>query len=596
MTCRQNEVKPRMEYPRPEFERDSYLNLNGEWQFQYDDEDIGLKEQWFENKHFNRTIIVPYTYLCELSGIHESEFHDVVWYQKEFSFDDFSLKDRIILHFGAVDYEADVWVNGRHMIHHVGGSVPFQTDISDVITKEGSNTITVRARDYSFDLELPRGKQYWKPQSESIFYTRTVGIWQTVWIESVSRNYIESARIHSDLDGKLAEMDFQLCGRDDKYLEVEISLDGRTLISDRIKVLNDSVKRKFCLNEEITLDWNIQESWTWSPENPVLFDVKLTVFKEGKEEPEDFVRTYFAFRKISIENGKLMLNNRPYYMKMVLDQGYWPQSLLTAPTDDYFVKDILSCKRMGFNGARKHQKVEDPRYLYWADKLGFLVWGESASAYVYSQRYVERATSEWLQILWRDYNHPCIVAWVPLNESWGVLEIMNQAQQQAHSLSLYYMIKSLDQTRLVISNDGWQHTKSDIVTIHDYESSREVLEERYASLDKILTSTPGERTIFAQGFRYKGEPIIISEFGGIAFNKGTEKGWGYSSSTDEEDFIDRYQAVVSAVMESPCVQGFVYTQLTDIENEINGLLTYDRVFKVDPDIICRINENKRIEK
>lgn len=596
MTCRGNDVKPRMEYPRPDFERESYLNLNGEWQFMYDDEDIGLKEQWYSNKNFDRTIIVPYTYLCELSGVHEAEFHDVVWYQKEFSFDGFSLKDKILLHFGAVDYEADVWVNEKHLIHHVGGSVPFQIDISDVVVREGSNTITVRARDYSFDLGLPRGKQYWKPESEGIFYTRTVGIWQTVWIEAVSCNYIESARIHSDLDGKFAEMDFQLCGRDEKYLEVEISLDGHTLILDRIKDMNGRVKRKFFLDEAVTLDWNIQESWVWSPEKPILFDVKLAVFKEGKEEPEDSVRTYFAFRKISVENGKIMLNNQPYYMKMVLDQGYWPQSLLTAPTDEHFVKDIINSKQMGFNGARKHQKVEDPRYLYWADKLGFLVWGESGSAYVYSQSYVERMTAEWLQILRRDYNHPSIIAWVPLNESWGVLEIMSQPQQQAHSLSLYYMIKSLDQTRLVISNDGWHHTKSDIVTIHDYESSHDVLEERYASLNRIIDSTPGERTIFANGFQYQGEPIIVSEFGGISFNKGKDNGWGYSRSTDENDFVTKYQAVVSAIMESPFVQGFVYTQLSDVENETNGLLTYDREFKVNPEIICQVNENKRIEK
>ncbi len=595
MTYRGNEIKPRMEYPRPEFEREAYLNLNGEWQFQYDDGDIGLKEQWYEKRKFDRTIIVPYTYLCELSGINETEFHDIVWYQKEFSFDDFMLKDRILLHFGAVDYEADVWVNGRHLVHHLGGNVPFQIDISDAANRKGSNTITVRARDDSFDLGLPRGKQYWKPESESIFYTRTVGIWQTVWIESVSRNYIEAVRIHSELDNKFAEMDFQLCGRDEKYLEVEISLNGHILISDRIKDLHGRVKRKFYLNEEITLDWNVQESWVWSPENPVLFDVKLTVFAEGKVEPEDSVQTYFAFRKISVENGKVMLNNRPYYMKMVLDQGYWPQSLLTAPTDDHFVRDILSCKEMGFNGARKHQKVEDPRYLYWADKLGFLVWGESASAYVYSQRYVERATSEWLQILRRDYNHPCIVAWVPLNESWGVLEIMGQPQQQAHSLSLYYMIKSLDQTRMVISNDGWHHTKSDIVTIHDYESSHDILEERYASIPSIIDSTPGERTIFAHGFRYQGEPIVVSEFGGIAFSMGKHTGWGYSNSSDENDFTLKYQAVVSAIMESPYVQGFVYTQLTDVENEINGLLTYDRKYKVNPDIIRQINEKKWIK-
>jgi beta-galactosidase/beta-glucuronidase len=582
---------PRNEYPRPDFYRESYLNLNGTWEFLFDDDNVGVKEEWFKDKEFRSKIVVPYTYLCELSGINNQEIHEVMWYKKTFRFEDFTRKDKLILHFGAVDFYSDIWVNGIFMYHHEGGSIPFSVDITNFMNAE-EITIVVRAEDNTFDLELPRGKQFWKQQSESIFYTRTSGIWQTVWIESIANDSLERVWITPDLDNKMVEMDFSLIGSKSKEVEVTISLDGKVLIADRVSIINNRAKRKFWLDDGITLTWNHQESWAWFPDNPILFDVNFRVINKEEQTVEDEVTTYFAFRKISVENGKLMLNNRPYFMKMVLDQGYWRKSLLTAPTDEDFVKDIKLCKEMGFNGARKHQKVEDPRYLFWADKLGFLVWGESDSAYIYSRKYAEKAVKIWIDIVKRDYNHPCIVAWVPLNESWGVQEIMINKEQQMHSLSLYYLVKSLDQTRLVISNDGWNHTKSDLLTIHDYESSYEVLEGRYESIDKILDSTPSNRTLIAQGYEYSGEPIIVSEFGGISFCKDNTVGWGYSNAQSDDDFSQRYHNVVAPLLKSSCVQGFVYTQLCDIEQEINGLLTYDREYKVNPEIISAINKGK----
>lgn len=583
--------QPRMEYPRPDFERASYLNLNGTWDFLFDDENVGIREEWFLKKEFTGSIVVPYTYLCELSGINNQDIHEIMWYKKKIILKDEERKERVLLHFGAIDFYSDVWINGYHMCRHEGGSTPFSIDITDAIRGD-ELTIVVRAEDNTYDLELPRGKQYWKQQSESIFYTRTSGIWQTVWLETLSDSYLEKVWITPDLDEKYVEMDFSLCGTREKSVEVIISLQGRELIRDCISIQNNRTKRKFWLDDGITLSWNHQELWTWSPENPVLFDVILRVIEPDKKAVTDEVKTYFAFRKISVVNGKLMLNNSPYYLKMVLDQGYWRKSLLTAPTDEDFVKDIKACKSMGFNGARKHQKVEDPRYLYWADQLGFLVWGESDSAYVYSRRYAEKAVKIWMDIVKRDYNHPSIIAWVPLNESWGVQEIMNKREQQMHSLSLYYLIKSLDQTRLVISNDGWNHTKSDLLTIHDYESSDEVLTKRYETMERILDSTPGHRTLFAPGFEYQNQPIIISEMGGVSFSKNDSIGWGYSNAQNEEDFADRYYKVVTPMLKSSNIQGFVYTQLSDVEQEINGLLTYDRDFKVKPETIRAINEGK----
>lgn len=577
----------RMDYPRPQLVRNQWLNLNGVWHFMYDDDNKGLAEQWYVNKDFDREIIVPYTFQCEMSGVFEKEHHDIVWYKKSFKVDKKD-EERLILHFGAVDYRCDVWVNGHHMVTHEGGHVPFSVEITDVCSIE-ENQIIVRAQDYSFDLDLPRGKQYWKQESESIFYTATTGIWQTVWIETVGTSYIEQIYLTPDLDNKMIQLEYEIDTSKKRLdMEVVISLHGKVLISDRISIIGKNGKRKFYLDHNITLDWNFLELWTWTPENPVLFDLELKLL--DNDVVADQVTSYFGMRKVSIVDGRFMLNNRPYYQKLILDQGYWEESLLTAPSDEAFIKDIEIAKKMGFNGARKHQKIEDPRYLYHADRLGFLVWGETANAYVYSRKYVHRIVDEWMDMIKRDYNHPCIIAWTPLNESWGTDHIMVNENEQAHSVSLYYLTKSIDQTRPVISNDGWDHTKSDLLTIHDYEDKKQILKNRYASVENILLSKHSGRGIMAQGWKYENQPILVSEFGGISFKKTDWEGWGYSSANNQDEFINMYANVISAMLESPLVQGFCYTQLTDVEQEINGLLTYNREPKVDLDIIRQINE------
>jgi beta-galactosidase/beta-glucuronidase len=315
---------------------------------------------------------------------------------------------------------------------------------------------------------------------------------------------------------------------------------------------------------------------------------------DGQE--TDRVESYFGMRKVSIEDGRILLNNRPYMLKMVLDQGYFPDGILTAPSDDALRRDIELTKEMGFNGARKHQKIEDPRYLYWADRLGLLVWGEMANACAYSEEYVERVTSEWQEAVHRDYNHPCIMAWVPLNESWGVPNILVDKFQQQHALAMYHLTRSLDDTRLVISNDGWEHVKSDICTIHDYESKQDVLDQRYATVESAVGSRPAGRWIHVPGFPYEGAPIVVSEYGGISFKMSDWEGWGYSAATSAEDFIARYRAVTEPMIASPHVQGFCYTQLTDVEQEINGLLTYDRKPKVPLEQIKAINDMGKMRK
>lgn len=579
---------PRNEYPRPSLERKEWINLNGEWAFGFDDKNIGVKEGWYRSCELDKTIIVPYTFQCELSGINEQDFHDVVWYSKTFDLDEKYVGKRLLLHFGAVDYKADVWVNGEHLICHEGGHVPFSVEITNV-ARETGNVITVRAEDPTNDLELPRGKQYWKEKSFSIFYTRTTGIWQTVWIEPLAETYLENVLMTPDLDKKKVQVEYQVEGaKEDSKLKVTISLRDIEIVSDIIKIKNNRGKREFWLDQEVTVDWNHQEFWAWSPENPLLFDIKFEIL-DG-EEVVDSCASYFGLRKVSIQDGKFMLNNRPYFQKLLLDQGYWEESLLTAPTDEAFITDIKLCKEMGFDGVRKHQKIEDPRFLYWADKMGLLVWGEMANAYVYSRKYVKRMNREWIEMIERDYNHPCIVAWTPLNESWGVDCIMNNKDEQAHSAAMYWLTKSLDQTRPVISNDGWDHTKTDLLTIHDYEFRKDILNERYSNIENILDTRHAGRGVLAEGWEYEGQPVIISEMGGISYQKSKWEGWGYSAANSDEDFIKRYYDVVNPMITSLMIQGFCYTQITDVEQEINGLLTYAREPKVDLSIIKSINE------
>lgn len=581
---------PRNEYPRPQFVREDWINLNGEWEFDFDDNNIGIKEGWHKNPKLGKSILVPYAYQTELSGINIKEFHDIVWYSKTFDLDEVMKNKRNILHFGAVDYKADLWVNGEHLFTHKGGHVPFSVDITSVI-KEKDNLIVLRVEDYATDLELPRGKQFWRKESHGIFYTRTTGIWQSVWIEPVSETYLKKVWLTPDLDKKTVLVEYEFEGDiTETSLGVEISVKDTVIVNDKIALMSSREKRAFGLNQELTLDWNHHESLAWSPENPILFDIKFSVYK--KNTIIDTVKSYFGLRKVEIVDGVFMLNNRPYYQKLLLDQGYWEESLLTAPTDEHFVKDIKLCKEMGFNGVRKHQKIEDPRFLYWADKLGLLVWGEMANAYVYSRRYVKMLNNEWIEMIERDYNHPSIVAWTPLNESWGVDSIMNNKDQQAHSAAMYWLTKSFDQTRVVISNDGWEHTKTDLLTIHDYEYRNEVLTERYSCLDNILKTKHSGRGMFAKEWNYEGQPIIISEMGGISYQKSEWEGWGYSAATSDEDFILRYYNVIAPMLKSKLIQGFCYTQVTDVEQEINGLLTYAREPKVDLSIIKAINEGR----
>jgi len=585
----------RPEYPRPQLVRDNWLNLNGEWTFEFDDNNIGQKQEWHKNPNFSKKIQVPFAYQTKYSGINDPTFHDYCWYHRTFEVPP-SMKDKqIILHFGAVDYLAHVYVNEQLVGTHEGGHTAFSLDITHYLTGK-TESLTLRVYDPSTDETIPRGKQFWQEESAGIWYTRTTGIWQTVWLEAVEETHIKWIRFTPDVDNGDIEIEWELAGNfAGKQVELDISFKGQQIAKQQITTIESYTKCAINLfGMKVFRTTMHGHGWQWTPENPNLYDITIKVLNGNTE--LDKINSYFGMRKIHTENGMVYLNNRPYYQKLVLDQGYWPEGLLTAPTDDALKLDIELAKQAGFNGCRKHQKVEDPRFLYWADKLGYLVWGECAAPPSFNQVTVARLTREWIEIIERDYNHPCIVTWVPVNESWGVSNLNYVKQQADHTMGLYYLIKSLDKTRLVISNDGWEMTKTDICAIHNYRHGQKDEVEKYehyktniATKESILAARPNDRNTYVDGYSHQGEPILLTEMGGIGLKVGEDSGWGHTFANNLEEYLDDYRRVMEAVFASKILFGYVYTQLTDIEQEINGILTYDRKPKCDLAIINGFN-------
>ncbi|WP_430610131.1 glycoside hydrolase family 2 protein [Enterococcus sp. DIV0876] len=587
----------RTEYPRPQFVRDSWVNLNGEWLFMYDDKDQGIVNKWYDDvSYYQHKINVPFVYQSIASGIGDRTPHDIVWYMREFNVT-VNKGERVILHFGAVDYEADIYINGQHVKNHIGGHTSFDVDITHQLNANGKQRVAVRAYDQHDDESIPRGKQFWEAESAAIWYTNSTGIWQTVWLEVVQEVHLQKTKLVPRFDDGKIEITAEISKWvNDLSLGYEITFGEIAVAAGSISLNETKTVFVVDLFQEYIFRTNFHnDGWSWTPENPQLFDIKFTL--KQKVVLLDTVQSYFGMRKVHTENGMVYLNNKPYYQKLVLDQGYWPSGLLTAPTDDAFQQDILLTKEMGFNGCRKHQKTEDPRFLYWADTLGFMVWGECAAPAIYNERSVTRLMHEWGEIIDRDINHPSIVTWVPINESWGVPSIGHDRQQQHFSQSMYHFIHALDPSRLVISNDGWAMTETDICALHNYAHGTEEESEKYAYFKKSLSTRENlvsRKTsawpIFANGFVYQDQPILLTEFGGIGFDVSGQPGWGYTSADTEADFLKDYQRIMSAVYQSVGLWGYCYTQMTDVEQEINGLLTYDRQPKVPLAEIKKIND------
>lgn len=571
------------EIPDPQSYRPLWQSLNGNWEFEFDDADAGLAENWAgAARKFSRTIVVPYCFESRKSGIGDTSFHPWVWYRRTFSVPPAWAGMRVWLNFGAVDYQAMVWVNGRVAGEHTGGSTRFRFDITPLL-KAGENVVTLRAFDPPTDRSIPRGKQYWEPKSRSIFYTRTSGIWQSVWLEASGSSSLAHFRFETALDGTVSWQVRVQNPQPDLELETVIERDGKPVSRAWAGVASMHHNGGTRIDSPVL----------WTVERPVLYDITFRLRKGAAVLDE--VRSYFGIRTVGVENGRFVLNGRPVYLKLVLDQGYWPESLLTPPSDEALQFDIKTTKEMGFNGARKHQKVEDPRYLYWADKLGFLVSSEMPNSYLYDEQYVGRFTQEWTESVLRDVNHPSVVMWAPLNESWGVPNLQDP-RQQAHLRALYHQTKSLDPTRPVIDNEGWEHTETtDLYAVHDYTATGAGLLERWKGVQVKPGATlpPHNRGYAIRGFAYNGAPLYLSEFGGIAYiPEGAQvpsESWGYSGvEKSQAAALARLRGQYEAIAGLPFI-GICYTQITDVEQEINGLLTYDRKWKFPAEEIRKLN-------
>ncbi|OAQ82994.1 glycoside hydrolase family 2 protein [Purpureocillium lilacinum] len=670
-------------YPRPDFERTrlKWQSLNGQWDFLFDDDDVGLTCRWAQTgvpdevtlesqssaqqtgatsdsdsivqriasgtqelfqgnvlarsaaaAHRKLAITVPFVFQCPASGINDRGVHEVLWYERQISDlrspDEKSQGQRLLLRFGAVDYEATVWVDGRLVGSHRGGHVPFEIDITDAVdateAADSSHRLTLRVYDSAYDLTQPRGKQYWGAKPESIFYTPSGGIWQSVWLEVVpparladsihgtviKSNDIESGTLgcHIAVQGRRAgqacqvEIEAAFAGvavarserrslpKEKSYVDLVL---GMRLGQDQLAKVPQTVLDEAPLGSD--------QCWRnglalWSPEHPLLYDLTIRLL-DASNNALDEVKTSTGMRSIdwTCGDGFWRLNDKPYFQALNLDQGYWKETFMTPPADDSTRIDIELAKRMGFNGCRKHQKVEDPTFYYWADRLGYLVWAEMANSYEFSPEYVDRFNQEWTESVRLAINHPSVVTWTPVNESWGYtsLSAKESTEQRDHIRALYHLTKTLDPTRSINDNCGWEHVLTDLTTFHDYADGPE-LEKTCACRDLILGPKAG-RDMFVGGAQHKeGAPIMCTEFGGVniaptAATQGDgDRDWGYTTASNAEDLLRRFERLVKAVTSGGICCAFVYTQLTDIEQEANGLYTFDRKEKLEAEKVKKV--------
>ena len=587
-----------MGYPRPMLRREEWFSLNGIWEFELDpDAEIALPGQ----VRWSRKIVVPFSPETERSGVGDTGLYRACWYRRRFTAPELPDGQRLILHFGAVDYHATVWVNGTRLGEHEGGYSPFSFDVTDYVEPGAADQeVIVKVEDDPTDLEKPRGKQDWQLNPHSIWYPRTTGIWQTVWLERVPTMRLASLTWTSNVERWEIGLDASIAAPLSKKLRLGVKLwvDDLVLAHDEYLVVAGEVHRRIALSDPGIDDF--RNELLWSPATPRLIEAEIEL-TDMSGRRIDIVRSYTALRTIAVHRDRLLVNGRPYMLRMVLDQGYWPESGLTAPNDEAFRRDVELAKAMGFNGVRKHQKIESPRFLYWADRLGLLVWEEMPSAYRFSKRSVERLTEQWMEILHRDVSHPCIMAWVPFNESWGVPNLPDSAPERNYVRALYYLTKTHDPSRPVVGNDGWESVATDIIGIHDYDPNHERMARRYFAQDVVpklfKRERPAGRALVLEGHSRREHPIVLSEFGGIALSAdGTT--WGYTRAENVDGFKTALLKLMKTVRRLEALSGFCYTQFADTYQEANGLLCADRTPKLPLDVIQRailgIDEDLRI--
>lgn len=562
---------PRPEHPQPQMERESWMNLNGEWEFAFDFGNSGIDRKFYERRELDRKIIVPFCPESELSGIGYKDFIPAVWYQKTVELTKEQLAGRVLLHFGAVDYECRVWVNGRPAGVHRGGYTSFVFDITEEVS-EGENHLVVYARDDNRAGKQPCGKQSALYHSHGCDYTRTTGIWQTVWMEFVPEHYVKLVRYYPNREEGTLTLQAVTAGNG--VLKAEAFYEGKSCGAAQAKTAGGNVM----------LTLSLSELHLWEAGNGRLYDLILTF-------GEDRVRSYFGMRSLDLDGEKFLINGRPVFQRLVLDQGFYPGGIYTAPEDAALKRDIELSMAAGFNGARLHQKVFEARFLYHCDKLGYLVWGEQASwGLDYSAPGgLKHFLPEWMEALERDFNHPAIVGWCPFNETW---DYQGRRQDDDLLAIVYRMTKQYDTTRPCIDTSGNFHVVTDIYDLHDYEQDPAEFAAHYQefSAGGKLRDNHADRQTPVEGI-----PAFISEYGGIKWDvEGeNESSWGYGDGPKtEEEFIERYRGLTDALLDNPHMFGFCYTQLYDVEQETNGLYTYGRTPKFDMDILKGINSRK----
>ncbi|MGQ9608108.1 MAG: glycoside hydrolase family 2 protein [bacterium] len=573
---------PRPEYPRPQFVRNEWINLNGVWEFELDPGRSGLQRNLMNFDEFSEKIIVPFCPESELSGIGNKDFMQAVWYAKKVKLPKEWSGKRILLHFGAVDFMTRVWVNGKEVGIHKGGYTPFTFEITNLIGNN-ENRINVYVEDDTRFSGQAGGKQCPDYYSRGCHYTRTTGIWQTVWLEAVPQSYITNVKLTPDLDNGRLFIEAKVDGGIRKTFRAQAFMSGK-LVGEVSSI---------CFSNQASGIIQLSDLRKWCPEDPFLYDLKLTLEDNGKV--IDSVDSYFGMRSIKIDPPAILLNGKPVFQRLVLDQGFYPDGIYTAPTDSALKNDIKLSMDLGFNGARLHEKVFEPRFLYWADKMGYLVWGEYPNWGVNHSdpRTLEQYLSNWLEVLDRDYNHPSIVGWCPFNET--------PTNQNPELLRLIYRVtKNIDCTRPVIDTSGYVHVETDLYDVHNYDQNPETFASAFRSLaegGKAWQNFPNHDA------PYKGQPYWVSEYGGIWWQpeQKDDKGWGYGGiegrPKTEGEFLNRYRKLTETLLNHPKICAFCYTQLYDIEQEVNGLYYYDRRPKFDPKRIYEINTQKAaIEK
>jgi beta-galactosidase/beta-glucuronidase len=560
-------------YPRPQLRRRSWTSLNGHWDFALDPDGIW---QHPRDVRWDATILVPFAPETAASGVGFPAFFDACWYRRVVPLPERTERTRLLLHFGAVDYDATVWIDGHRTGRHEGGYTPFCCDITEWAGRQVE--IVVRALDDPHDLAKPRGKQDWQLEPHSIWYPRTSGIWQTVWLEVVPDPWLEALRLTPNIQRWEIGLESWLGGirQGVLTLRARLTVGNQLIADDTYSIITRETHRRIGLSDPGIDDY--RNELLWSPESPTLINVQFEI-RNDRGDVIDAVSSYTGLRSITTQGDRILLNTRPYSQRLVLDQGYWPATGMTAPDDEAFQYDILLTKQMGFNGVRKHQKLEDPRYLYWADVLGLLVWVEMPSAYRFTKQSIERVTREWTAAVQRDISHPSVAAWVPINESWGVPNLPDNPAERHYVQALYHLTKTLDPSRPVIGNDGWESVATDIIGIHDYDPDPQRLARRYhadAALPRLFSrERPGGRLLILGGNSHSDLPVVLSECGGIAYSDAAGV-WGYSRAQSIDAFAVMYRTLMATLHSIGLFSGFCYTQFSDTYQEANGLLYADR--------------------